>query len=80
MDGISTLTQKGQIVIPKPIRDFFNLKAFDRLYFAVSNNKIVAKPIISINEVYGMVKAAKKVSKAEYKRTIRRRVINKFRQ
>lgn len=80
MDGIPTLTQKGRIVIPKPIRDFFNLKAFDRLYFAVSNNKIMAEPIISINEIYGMVKATKKVSKAEYKKTIKQKVMNKFRQ
>ena len=33
MNGFSTITQKGQVAIPKAIRDYFNIKPSDKIYF-----------------------------------------------
>ena len=78
MNGYSTLTQKGQATVPKAIRDHFGLKAKNKLYFSIEDNKIVAKPIPSIEEMFGSVKTKKVLSKAEYKEIIRKAVVDKF--
>jgi len=51
MQGTSTLTQKGQIAIPKGIRDYFDLKPSDKLHFSIEKGKIVAEPIFSVKEI-----------------------------
>jgi len=74
----TTLTQKGQVVIPKPIRDLFNLKAFDKLIFSVVKDKIVVKPALTVDQAYGMMASnVKPVSKAKMKAYIRKRVMEK---
>lgn len=80
MNGVSTITQKGQVVIPQPIRQLLGLEAFDRLYFETKKGKIIAQPVLSLDEALGMIKAEKFVSKKEYKRAIARRVVKKFSQ
>lgn len=78
MQGISTLTQKGQISIPKSIRDYFNLKPFDKVHFAIEDNKIIAEPIFETHAMRGFIKAKKVISKAEMKRVIREAVVRKY--
>ncbi len=39
----ATIGEKGQIVIPKPIRDMFRLRPFTELVFDVEKEKIVLK-------------------------------------
>lgn len=80
MDGISTITQRGQVVIPQSIRKFFGLQPSDRLFFEVEEDKIIAKPLLSIEDAIGMIKTRKRVSKKEYKRTITRQVIRKIKR
>lgn len=41
----STITSKGQITIPKEIRDKFHLKAHDRLLFKPEADRIIIKPV-----------------------------------
>ena len=76
--GTSTLTQKGQVAIPKAIRDYFNLRTSDKLYFSVENNKIVAQPIISIKKMRGFIKTKKVLSPKEMKKIISERVVEKY--
>lgn len=45
MNVTATMTSKGQITIPKVIRDFFDLKTRDTLVFSISRKKIIAKPV-----------------------------------
>lgn len=77
MQGVSTITQKGQVAIPKEIRDFFNLKASDKLLFSVEKNKIVAKPMPTTESMFGFIKTKKVLSKKEMKKIIRDAVIAK---
>lgn len=77
MQGTSTITQKGQVAIPKEIRDFFNLKASDKLHFSVENNKIIAEPIPTIESMFGIIKTKKVLSKKEMKKIIRDAVVAK---
>lgn len=80
MNGIATITRRGQVVIPQPIRQFFNLKPSDKLFFEIKENKIIARPIISIDEAFGMIKSKRAISKKEYKKLITKRVIRKFKK
>ena len=40
----ATMTSKGQLTIPKEVRDALNLETGTRLYVTVSNGEIVARP------------------------------------
>lgn len=78
MDGISTLTQKGQVAIPKGIRNHFRLKASDKIHFSVQGDSIIAKPIHSLGDMYGIIKTKKVLSKSEMKKAIREAVVTKY--
>ena len=41
----STITSKGQVTIPKEIRDKFHLKTHDRLLFKPEAGRIIIKPL-----------------------------------
>lgn len=78
MDGISTITQKGQVAIPKGIRDYFSLKAFDKVHFSVRDGKIIAQPVPKAKEMRGFIKSKKALSKEEMKKIIRDSVVGKY--
>lgn len=80
MNGISTLTQKGQVAIPKSIRDYFHLKPHDKVHFEVQDEKIVATPAPTIDEMFGMFKTSKPITKKEMKKAIRDATLEKFRR
>lgn len=77
MNGVATITQKGQVVIPQPIRKYLGLEPSDKLYFETENEKIIATPILSVDQAMGMIKAKKYVSKKEQKRMIAKTVREK---
>lgn len=78
MDGFSTITQKGQVAIPKQIRDQLNLKPFDRVHFTLKEGKIIAEPTFSINDMLGIISSKKAVQKKEYKEAIKKHVLKKY--
>lgn len=80
MNTVSTITTRGQVVIPISIRQMLALKPADKLLFEVEDNKIIARPVISIDQAMGMVKTAKKVSKKEYKEAIVAAVVEKYKK
>ncbi len=45
MVGISKITSKGQVTIPKDIREKFNLKKGDKIIFEDINGTIIIKKI-----------------------------------
>ena len=80
MNGFSTLTQKGQVAIPKSIRDYFHLKPHDKVHFEVKDNNIVARRLSSVEEMRGIIKTNKILPKKEMKKIIREAVLEKFKR
>lgn len=80
MNGISTITTRGQVVIPQLIREYFGLKSSDKLFFEVKDNKIIAQPIVSLNDAMGMIKTKIKLSKKEAKQTVKNYLIKKYKK
>ena len=78
MQGISTITQKGQVAIPKVIRDHFKLNPYHKIRFIVKNGEIVGQPLPSASEMLGIVKTDKKISKKDEKMAIKKRVLQKY--
>ena len=52
----STITLKGQVTIPKKIRDEFGLKPHDKVVFVRRGDALVLKPVKDIFSVMGSVK------------------------
>ena len=67
MQSITTISQKGQIVVPKKIRDQLKLKASDLLSVSLEKNTIIVTPLSSSDEVFGMFKAKAPITKKDIK-------------
>ncbi len=80
MNGLSTITQKGQVVIPITLRKALQLTPSRRVSFELKGKTIIMKPAISIDEAYGMFKTNKKASQADYDKAIEEAVVEKFRK
>ena len=78
MNGVSTVTQKGQVVIPQPIRDLLGLKPTTRVYIKVKDDFVMIKPVLSIDRALGMIKTKKHATEEEYDEAIRKRIIKKY--
>lgn len=80
MNGLSTITQKGQVVIPQLIRNLLQLKPATRVYFEVKRNAVVMRPVLSINQALGMIKTRKRASQADYDQAVRSGMAKKFKK
>lgn len=78
MFGLSTITQKGQIVIPQPIRDALQLKASTRVYLEAKDNAILVKPALTVQQALGMIRTDKHAQQKDYDRVIRKSAIKKY--
>ena len=56
----SSITQKGQITIPKIIRQELRLKTSDKVVFVHRRNEIVIKPLKNIFSLRGIIPVNKK--------------------
>ena len=58
------VTSKGQINLPKPICDYLELDASDKVEFIIDRDEkiILTSKTLGINNIYGMVTAYKSVS------------------
>jgi len=72
-----TMTSKGQVTIPKVIRNRLHLKTGDKLEFVLHQNSVEVIPISgSVRDLKGMVpKPDKAISLAEMDRAIRERFV-----
>lgn len=79
MQLVTTVSQKGQIVIPKRIRDKLNLKASDTLTVGLKGRAIVVRPLPKQEEIFGMFKAKKPITKKDIKGVYKAKISNKYR-
>ena len=77
----ATLTSKGQVVIPKSVRDRLSLHAGDQLDFLVQNNgELLVRPAVyDVADLYGVLfePGRKPVSLDGMKQAVRRRAAQK---
>jgi AbrB family looped-hinge helix DNA binding protein len=52
---LSTVTTKGQVTIPKRIRDHLDIKPNDRVDFFVEGDRAVLVPVRPLSELRGVV-------------------------
>lgn len=78
----STITTKGQVTIPKAIRDYLHLDTGDKVEFIFKNSEIIIKPITKkAADVAGLLSKYKKektVSVEEMNSVIKQRIKNNF--
>ncbi len=56
MGSFTTMTSKGQLTIPKDIRDELNLKAGTRFYVTIRDGEVVALPKnLSVKDLAGFL-------------------------
>jgi len=55
----STVTQKGQVTLPKALRDKFGIKAQKRVQITAGKEYIKIKPVLDIVDLAGKYKAPK---------------------
>lgn len=53
----ATVTSKGQLTLPKPLRDAFRLRAGSRVVFTLNEDGAFMKPeTCPVDELYGVLK------------------------
>ena len=58
MSRVTTLTSKGQVTIPKDIRDELGLKPHDKIRFSLENGHVtLRKAYLSLEEIAGSIPA-----------------------
>lgn len=73
---ISTVTAKGQVTIPKDVRDALHIKSNDRVDFIIEGGRAVLVPVKGLQELRGAV-PAKKGATIEVERKAARRAAAK---
>jgi antitoxin PrlF len=80
---LSTVTSKGQITIPKSMRDTLRIRAKDKVDFTLEEGRIVLKPVTTLRELRGVVSAAGSgifpVERAKAKAAVAKRVLEEAR-
>ncbi len=52
---ISSVTSKGQVTIPKAIRDRFSIHPHDKIDFTTEDDQIILKPVKTLRDLRGCV-------------------------
>ena len=60
---ITTMTSKGQVTIPKDIRDSLHLNTGDKIEFILTQSKeVILRPVTKkVDDVFGLLASYKKV-------------------
>ena len=55
--ALTTVTTKGQVTIPKEIRDSLHIKSGDKLEIIIKDDEAIIRPISkTVDEVFGILK------------------------
>ena len=78
MQYITTISQKGQIVVPKDIRDKLNLKPSDSLKVTLGNKNIIVEPLTPLDQYVGMFGVKKPITRRDVKDAYKKNVLDKL--
>lgn len=56
----STITAKGQITIPRRIREFLHVRPKDKIAFEIENEEVKIKPAMDVESAFGIIKPKQK--------------------
>jgi len=70
MNQVSTVTTKGQVLIPGSFRKKLGIRPSDRLFFDVVNNKVYAYKITSVDAMQGFIKSKVKLTDKQLQEAI----------
>jgi antitoxin PrlF len=80
---LAKVTTKGQVTIPKGIRDAFGIRPNDKVDFEREGEKIVLVPLKTLKDLRGVVRAKRKslfaVEKKAAKAAVAKRVMDEMR-
>lgn len=70
--SLAKLTSKGQITLPKAIREYLELHTGDKVEFIIdlTGQVLISPKTIDIKDAFGMIKTKKTVSIEEMNKTI----------
>ena len=57
---VSTVTSKGQVTIPKAIRDLLHIKPNDKVDFIRQGEKVILVPVKTLKDIRGIIAASGK--------------------
>ncbi len=60
MQVITTVTQKGQVTLPKKIREHIGIGIYNKVFVEAKDDYIAIKPAFDIFEIAGTMKPKKK--------------------
>ncbi len=76
MNGITTITSKGQVVIPKSIRDQFGLKPASKVQFMVKDQTIFLRVQPSVRDIMGSLSTSRRLNRQQEKSAFAQAVID----
>ena len=75
-----TITVKGQVTIPKEIREFLNLKPGDKVIFKKEGNIVVLKPARTLLDFRGYVKSERYIPMEEARKIVKQKRREKIKE
>ncbi|KAF0221061.1 MAG: AbrB family transcriptional [Geobacteraceae bacterium] len=79
---LSTVTSKGQVTIPKEIRDLLHIHSNDKVDFVLDGERVLLVPVKTLLDLRGVVRAAGKgdfsEERARAKAAVAKRVLEEM--
>lgn len=80
MQLYSTVTQKGQVFIPKKIRDIAGISLRGRVQLSVHGRQVFVRPVTSVDTMLGFIKTKGHFTERDYAKVIERESIIRIKQ
>jgi antitoxin PrlF len=68
---IATVTSKGQVTIPKAIREFMGIHPKDKIDFVLEENKVILRPVKTLKDLRGSVPSVDKPDLKKQRKFVR---------
>ncbi len=74
--SLAKMTSKGQVTVPKPIRQYLELHTGDQVEFIIDEKGrvIMTSKTLDVEDIFGMLETNKQVSVDDMNKAIRRKI------